>query len=42
MFNMLASKDGTSEACRALKPLEVPEWKWDSVRMDFVVGLPPT
>ena len=25
-----------------LQPLEVPEWKWDSVSMDFVVGLPPT
>jgi len=25
-----------------LQPLEVPEWKWDSVAMDFVVGLPLT
>ena len=25
-----------------LQPLDVPEWKWDSVSMDFVMGLPLT
>jgi len=25
-----------------LQLLEIPEWKWDSVSMNFVVGLPPT
>ena len=25
-----------------LKPLEVPEWKWDDIGMDFIVGLPRT
>jgi hypothetical protein len=22
-----------------LKPLEIPEWKWQHITMDFVVGL---
>ena len=25
-----------------MQPLEVPEWKWDSISMDFVTGLPNT
>jgi hypothetical protein len=25
-----------------LQPLKVPEWKWEEIRMDFIVGLPRT
>ena len=25
---------------RLLQPLEIPKWKWDSMSLDFMVGLP--
>ncbi|KAL5558546.1 hypothetical protein UlMin_034757 [Ulmus minor] len=25
-----------------LQPLDIPEWKWDQITMDFIVGLPRT
>jgi hypothetical protein len=23
-----------------LQPLSIPEWKWDAISVDFIVGLP--
>jgi hypothetical protein len=27
---------------RLLQPMKIPEWKWEEVGMDFIVGLPRT
>ena len=36
------SKVEHQKPARLMQPLEIPEWKWDSISMDFVTGLPNT
>ena len=35
-------KDEHQVPSRLLQPIRIPEWKWDRIIMDFVVGLPLT
>ena len=36
------SKTEHKHPAEELQPIELPEWKWDRVISDFVVGLPKT
>ena len=42
VLDLPTDQDRTSESGRLLQPLDIPEWKWEDMVMDFVVGLPST
>jgi hypothetical protein len=35
-------KAGYTKPGGLLQPLSIPDWKWDDISMDFIVGLPMT
>ena len=39
---MSTSQGRTSKVADLLQPMKIPEWKWEEVGMDFIVGLPCT
>jgi len=40
MFSCLVSKIEHQKTSGMMQPIFVPEWKWDSISMNFVGGLP--
>jgi hypothetical protein len=42
MSYLSESEGGTSESCGTYATLNIPEWKWEEIGMDFITGLPLT
>ena len=40
VFSLSISKVGTSKTFGNPSTIPIPEWKWEHITMDFVVGLP--
>lgn len=40
IYSLLACENKALEAIRLLNMIDIPEWKWEKISMDFVVGFP--
>ena len=41
-FTYQQVKSLQQQPARLLHPLPIPEWKWETITMDFIIGLPRT